>query len=463
MARVRSRESAVGRLLGAAPCAVYAVDDQRKIVYCNAACSELLGVEPQKLIGQRCDYRSADTESTLADVAASLCPSPDVFAGLAVHSDLELLHFTGSLLPRRVTFHPLGADALHCVGVLAFVGDVVPESGSLSSGAHSEAAELHRRLWALRRRLLADCQADELIGVSPAIQRVREQIGLASRGQMRVLVSGPSGSGREHVARLLHHRAAPAPIGQLVPLCCPLLDAELLQTTITSLVRQSHARNVDDGLLEAEGERAPTLLLLEVDQLSEEAQAELAGFLALPGFEIYSIATSEGSLIKLARQGEFRTDLAHALSTLMIDLPPLAQRPEDIPLLSQHFLEKFNAQGARQLSGFSSEALDELAGYAWPDNIDELSELVESACRAAEGPAVETHDLPGQFHWATCADAHPPKTDEPIDLDAFLAGIEKELIVRALRRSKGNKTRAAQLLGLNRARFHRRLEHFGIS
>jgi DNA-binding NtrC family response regulator len=148
---------------------------------------------------------------------------------------------------------------------------------------------------------------------------------------------------------------------------------------------------------------------------------------------------------------------------LMIDLPPLAQRPEDIPLLSQHFLEKFNAQGARQLSGFSSEALDELAGYAWPDNIDELSELVESACRAAEGPAVETHDLPGQFHWATCADAHPPKTDEPIDLDAFLAGIEKELIVRALRRSKGNKTRAAQLLGLNRARFHRRLEHFGIS
>ena len=120
-------------------------------------------------------------------------------------------------------------------------------------------------------------------------------------------------------------------------------------------------------------------------------------------------------------------------------------------------------QGDRQLSGFSSEALDELAGYAWPDNIDELSELVELACRKAEGPVIDVRDLPAQIRWAATADAHPRQQDEPIDLDAFLAEIEKELMVRALRRCKGNKTQAAQLLGMNRARFHRRLEHFGIS
>ncbi len=192
----------------------------------------------------------------------------------------------------------------------------------------------------------------------------------------------------------------------------------------------------------------------------DEAQAELAGFLTLPGFELYSIATSEESLVALAQQGRFHTDLAHALSTLTIHLPPLSQRLEDIPLLCQFFVEKLNAEGDRQLSGFSSEALDELAGYAWPDNIDELADLVELACRAAEGPTIDIRDLPAPIRWATTADAHPRQQDEPIDLDEFLAEIEKELMLRALRRCKGNKTKAARLLGMNRARFLRRLGAF---
>ncbi len=106
-------------------------------------------------------------------------------------------------------------------------------------GSTTEAAELHRCLLKLRRAVAGDPWVDELIGVSPAIQRVRAQIELASQGRTRVLVHGPSGSGREHVARLLHRRASPDSFGQLVPLCCPLLDAELLQTTITALVRQA--------------------------------------------------------------------------------------------------------------------------------------------------------------------------------------------------------------------------------
>ncbi len=475
MARVRSRDSALGRLLAAAPGAVYALDDQRKILYCNTACGELLGVDPSVLIGQRSDYRTTNAGTTPADIAASLCPPPDAFSGNSVVSDMALLHAQDRLLHRRVAFQPLGTDALHCVGVVAFVSDIVladevrADDGALADDqalrtcSHAEAAGLHHRLWTLRRGVLADCFPDELVGVSPSIQRVHEQIALASRGQARVLVCGPSGSGREHVARLLHRRAIPEPFGHLIPLCCPLLDAELLQTTITGLVRQTTLLADNTELVAGQQSFPPTLLLLEVDQLSEAAQAELAGFFGLPNFELYSIATAESSLIQLARQGRFRSDLAHALSTLTIDLPPLAQRLRDVPLLSQYFLEKFNAQGDRQLNGFSSAALDELVGYSWPDNIDELAELVEAACRGAEGPVVEVHDLPERIRWAACADAHPPKPDEPIDMDQFLAGIERELIVRALRRSKGNKTRAARLLGLNRARFHRRVAALGLA
>lgn len=455
MAGGRAQSAAVGRLLAAAPGAVYAMNERREIVFHNAACSELLGLEAGQLVGQRCDYRASGTPVTSADVAASLCPPAEVFSGAAVATDMQLLRTTGQLLRRRVTFQPLGCGSADPGGVVAFVGEVA--TGGQSP---SEAAELHERLWALRRTVLADCPVDELVGTSSAIQRVRDQIELASRGPGRVLVCGPTGSGREHVARLVHGRLSPDSFKQLVPLCCPLLDAELLQGTITTLVRQIGLADTEDRSSPRPG---PTLLLLDVDQLGEEAQAELAGFFSLPDFELYSVATSERSLLTLAEQGAFRTDLAYSLSTLTIALPPLAKRPEDIPLLCQHFLEAFNAEGGRQLSGFSSEALDELAGYGWPDNVDQLSELVELACRQAEGPVVEVEDLPEQIHGAVSADAHPPREDEPIDLDDFLAGIEKELIVRALKRGKGNKTRAARLLGVNRARLHRRLEYFGIS
>lgn len=458
MAHVRSQNSAVGRLLGAAAGAIYAVNEHRKVVFCNAAFCDLLGIGGGELLGRRCDYCTAGADVTPAGIAASLCPPPEVLAGQPLSTEMELLHASGRLISCSVAFQPLGASGSSRAGVLAFIGD-----WGRADRRQSEYQELHNRLWTVRRNVLADCELDELVGTSPAIRRVRDQIELASHGRGRVVVCGPSGSGREHVARLLHRRVSPDPFRQPVPLCCPLLDAELLQATITSLMRQAGAGDVT-GQPPVPGVRGtPTLLLLEIDELGEQAQSELAGFLALPDFELYSIATSKEPVMDLAVRGRFRTDLACALSTLTINLPPLAQRPEDISLLSQYFLEAFNARGDRQLSGFSSEALDELAGYGWPDNVDELSEFVELACQRAAGPVVETRDLPDQIHWAATADAHPPQTDHPIDLDKFLAGIEKELISRALRRCKGNKTQAARLLGLNRARFHRRLEYFGIS
>jgi DNA-binding NtrC family response regulator len=204
------------------------------------------------------------------------------------------------------------------------------------------------------------------------------------------------------------------------------------------------------------------LLLLEVDQLPLDAQAELAGFLALPGFELYTIATSQDSLFELASHERFRADLAHALSTLTIEIPPLSARPQDIPLLCQCLVERFNAQGGRQLSGFTSEALDELAAYPWPENVDELADVVNLACEASDGPFVDAGQLPEKIRWSQKAVAHPRREEQPIVLAQLLEEIERELMVRALKRAKGNKTKAAKLLGVTRARFLRRLEHFGL-
>ncbi len=456
MAQARKQETALGRLLAAAPVAVYALDDQRRLLYGNAALGGLLGVDIESLRGQRCDYRTAASDRVaVADVAASLSPPAEVWSGLAVVAELQLLHQNGQLIRRPVSFYPLGADTVQCVGVLALVGAAGPRDQ-----VHSETLELHGQLWQLQRQALLSGELESLVGCSAAIQRMRELVGVAAQGCLRVVVHGPSGSGREHVARYLHRGGRGTAYGPLVRLACPLMDAELLQSTVASFLREAEQMKMPAGA--ADQSRPPALLLLEVDQLSAEAQAELAGFLSLPGLQLYTIGTAQCDLIALSRAGRYRSDLAHLLSTLTIELPPLADRREDIALLSQYFLEKYNAQGGRQLTGFTAEALDELAGFLWPENVDQLSEVVEVACRCATGTVVDVEDLPGEFRAATSADAHPRRVDEPIDLEAFLESIEKQVILRALRQSKGNKTQAARLLGVNRARLHRRLEYFSL-
>ncbi len=448
----------MGRLLEASARAVYALDERRQIVYCNAACAALVGLAPEQLIGQRCDYQVVGTGTAPADVACSLCPPPEAWAGRLTASVIAALHVSGELIPRQAELLWLGGDEVSGPGMVVALSSSAADLACADDAA-SEAARLHTRLAQLRRQYLADWPLDELVGVSLPIQRARDQVALAARGRTRVVVQGPAGSGREHIARLLHRQSMPELLEPLVPLWCPLLDAELTQSTVTALVRQYRER---PSGAEQSAPPMPTLLLLEVDQLPPDAQAELAGFFDLPGFELYAIATSQESLLQLAAQDRFRADLAHVLSTLVIEVPPLAARPHDIPLLCQCLVERFNAKGGRQLSGFTAEALDELAVYQWPENVDELAEVVESACQAADGPFVEAWQLPDKIRWAHQAAAHPRREEQPIVLEQFLEAIEKELIERALKRAKGNKTKAAQLLGVTRARLHRRVEHFGL-
>jgi DNA-binding NtrC family response regulator len=174
------------------------------------------------------------------------------------------------------------------------------------------------------------------------------------------------------------------------------------------------------------------------------------------------IATSIAPLDELAAQNRFRPDLACALSTVAIQLPPLSHRREDIPLLAQAFLEEQNAHGAKQLRGFSPEALDQLAAYPWPGNIDELAAAVREAHSKAEGHQVVPADLPQRIFLAVAARRLPRREPQPIDLESFLWQIERELIERALRLAKGNKTKAARMLKLTRPRLYRRMVQLGF-
>jgi DNA-binding NtrC family response regulator len=158
----------------------------------------------------------------------------------------------------------------------------------------------------------------------------------------------------------------------------------------------------------------------------------------------------------------FRADLAAMLSTIVISLPPLAQRRGDLPLLAQLFLEDCNAAGGRQIGGFSQAALDRLDAFPWPGNLDELAQAVAEAHRKAAGPEIGVDDLPEKLRAAAQAAAQPRRVDETIVLDEYLGRVERELIRRALTRAKGNKARAARLLGMTRPRLYRRMVQLGL-
>ncbi|OHB72133.1 MAG: hypothetical protein A2V70_07440 [Planctomycetes bacterium RBG_13_63_9] len=205
-----------------------------------------------------------------------------------------------------------------------------------------------------------------------------------------------------------------------------------------------------------------TLVLSHVDQLPADAQDQLRVVLFGRPFPLRVIATAEQPLHELAQGGRYRADLAAALATITIELPPLAQRREDLPLLAQLFLEEANSRSAGQLSGFSAKALDVLDAYGWPGNVDELAQAVAAAHRAAAGPEIGAEDLPRRIHLAASAAKVPPRVEETIVLDEFLGRIERELISRALSRAKGNKAKAARLLGMTRPRLYRRLVQLGF-
>jgi len=179
------------------------------------------------------------------------------------------------------------------------------------------------------------------------------------------------------------------------------------------------------------------------------------------------VATARRSLLSQAAEADaqqkYSPELASLLSTLVIELPALAERREDLPLLAQRFVEEFNAGGGRQLAGLTPAALDRLASLPWPGNVEELAAVIRDACAKVETVWIDEADLPPRVRAIVAAGLHPRRDPEEIDLDAFLLEVERELIERAMRQANGNKAQAARLLGVNRQRILRRLEQFGFA
>jgi len=440
MARARSQNAALADVIANCRHPAYMLNDQRTIVFCNPALCDWVGMPEQEIVGRECRYHSGENAD---DLAAGLCPPPDAIGPQPTRGEVSAA-VSGQQENRGALFQSF----FNIDGDLSGVLVVVDDRAADDLAPRDESAEMHQALLSLRRQIGQQMFLTPLLGESPRSQQLRMQARIAMKSHCSLLLIGPPGSGLTPLARSIHAGRPGADSTALAPMTGSLLDAELLQATIRATFLSPDAGSPI---------KKSVLLLLEADQLSAAAQQELAGFLTLPGFELSIISTSRTSLEALAARGEYCETLANLLSPLVLEIPPLARRAGDIPMLSQRCLERRNALGGAQKSGFTTEALDQLAAHPWRRNLEELQEVVAEAHRTSAGPNITANDLPKAIRQTAAAERYAPPEEERIDLDAFLAQVESELIARAMKQAKGNKTKAAELLGASRARIHRKL------
>jgi DNA-binding NtrC family response regulator len=462
MTTSRSHTAELAKLLNTAPQPIYVLDDDLTLVFINGACQAWLEAD-NSLLGHRCAYHSQPTPDVANATVAGLCPPPEVLSGKTVVANVARRAADGRLIERRGRFLPIGVEPENLLGILVILdtADQPPrplDDEAIATSQEAGPIALHDQIRRFRQEAASRYRADRLIGLGPAMRLARRQVQLAATSPTSVLLVGPSGSGRQHLAAAIHYGAnppstTPPSSGVFVPFDCSLLGPDLLEAVHTTL---------EQTRLLHESTSPGTLLLHRVDEVSADLQVELAGFFVRRPTPWRLIATAAEPLVELAQRGQFRDDLAATLSTLVIELPPLARRREDLPLLAQLFLEDLNAVERRQLGGFSAAALDLLSHYSWPGNLDELAKTVAEVYRHAMGHEIDVADLPERIRLADQAAAHPRRHEETIVLDEYLGRVERELIRRALARAKGNKARAARLLGMTRPRLYRRMMQLGL-
>ena len=314
----------------------------------------------------------------------------------------------------------------------------------------------------LRAQLEERYRFEGVVGKGRAMAHLFQLLETVSSTNSTILISGETGTGKEVVARAIH-QSSPRRMHRFVALNCSAIPETLLEAELFGHVRGAFTGAIGNRQGRLEQAHKGTLFLDEVGTMSAALQMKLLRVLQEREFDrvgdshttkvdVRVIAATNSDLGKMVADGLFREDLFYRLNVIPVQLPPLRDRKEDIPLLVRHFLDKF-AVPARGAVTASQEAIRQLMAYAWPGNVRQLENAVERAFALSAGrPQIEIGDLPPEIQMAR--EPTPGSAvrlpEDGLDLEHFVAGVERELIEQSLARSGGNKGRAASLLHLKR-------------
>jgi DNA-binding NtrC family response regulator len=321
-----------------------------------------------------------------------------------------------------------------------------------------------------------------MIGRSKAMEALFRQMDLVAPARSNVLIVGESGTGKELVANALHEHS-PRVAGRFLPINCAAIPAEILESELFGHERGAftgaHVRKVGKFELADEG----TLFLDEIGELPQEVQVKLLRvleqreFMRVGGTEtitvdIRLIAATNQDLEALVNEGKFRSDLYYRLKVVTLKIPPLRDRREDIPLLANHFLDTFAEENNRPGMRFSPDAMRSLVNARWEGNVRELRNLVESLAVLAPEDEVRPEDLPAEYRQAERRPDDAAEEDEVSGGEEEIvepAGemtmdeIERRAILQALERTGGNRTQAAELLGIGLRTLQRKLKEYRLA
>lgn len=425
---------------------VFTVDEQWKITSFNRAAENITGVPREHAIGQHC------FDVFQASICQTRCALRDTMATgrCWVDQRIDILNSRGEKVPVRISTSVLRDESGQSIGGVETFRDV-------------SALEL------LRKEIDHHYTCHDIVSKNHQLRRILETLPDLAAVDSTILIEGPTGSGKELVARAIHHlsRRAKRPY---VAVNCGALPDTLLESELFGYRKGAFTdakRDQPGRFARAEG---GTLFLDEISDVStalqvkllrvlQEKEYEPLGAAAVVKVNVRVIAATNKPLAEQVGRGVFREDLYYRLNVVRIVLPPLSDRREDIPLLVNHFLRQLNAEYGKRIEGLSAEALAVLMRHSFPGNVRELRNIVERAVVLSRGSVIEPESLPPELLDARGTNVVPGRTAA----HSPLSDSEAATILHALRKQAGHRGKTAAALGIDKSTLWRKMKKHQIS
>jgi DNA-binding NtrC family response regulator len=323
---------------------------------------------------------------------------------------------------------------------------------------------------ALRQQLDTKFGIENIVGESPVMKEVFDVVQQVAPTRATVLLLGESGTGKELIAKALH-QLSPRAKQPMVTVHCAALSATLLESELFGHEKGAFTGAHERRIGRFEQAQGGTLFLDEIGEIDATLQIKLLRFLGERTFErvgsnktlsadVRLVAATNKNLEELVKAGTFREDLFFRLRVVEISLPPLRERAGDIPLLARAFLREFAAENSKPVGDFTADALDALMTCRWPGNVRELRTAIEHAVVLSRGERISLRDLPPSVR--NNAGAAPEPRQMLARGDLTVKDAEKQLLIRALKETGGNRTLAAKKIGMSRRTLHRKLHTYQL-
>ncbi len=317
----------------------------------------------------------------------------------------------------------------------------------------------------LHERLDNKFNIEGIVGHSTKLVEVIARMKLVAPSKATILIEGETGTGKELIAQAIH-QASPRARAPFVPVHCAALPAALLESELFGHERGSFTGATERREGRFESADGGTIFLDEIGEIGPEIQVKLLRFIETKSFErigstktitvdVRLVAATNRNLEQMVKEGKFREDLFFRLNVVRITMPPLRERTDDIPVLLEHFIKMYAAENAYEPVLIESGAMQHLQRYPWPGNIRELRNFSENAVVLRRGGKITEFDLEPKFRGEV---APPPSLQTPSPANPYSVEAHAKILLReALMKARGNRTKAAQLLGISRRTLHRKL------